>query len=278
MTRFEDSDSDDADDFEIYKFLIINMDEFLNAIKYCTMKGKWGDKSGELSSQITCKIKDNNLYLLSANRANSVAVAYRIVLRTNFENTEQNDVQFVLDLEVLPMLKTFSGEVEFIVDNDLTILQGSDSATVPLVSHHENESAIDRFSPMLIDWINEGFGPDFTFGSTKYDLTVNLDVDSLTQSIKACDTVGASNYVLNFLHDFERLYLQASKGQRKISKELQMREHSGNAATVPFAAPIHVLFQSKNEWDNRINLRLHDDMPLFASTDFAAIVVAPYMS
>ena len=99
----------------------------------------------------------------------------------------------------------------------------------------------------------------------------------MAQSIKACDTVGASNYILNF-HPNERLYLQASKGQRKISNELQMREHSGNAATVPFAAPIHVLFQSENELDNRINLRLHDDMPLFASTDFAAIVVAPYMS
>ena len=251
--------------------MIINMDSFLKAIKYCTMKGKWGDKSGELSSQITCKIEDNNLYLLSANRANSVAVAYKLVL----DNAE--DVEFVLDLEVLPMLKTFSGEVEFEVDNVLTILQGSDSATVPLVAHHENESAIDRFSPKLIDWINEGFGPDFTFSSTKYDLIVNLDADSLSQSIKACDTVGASNYVLNF-HPNERLYLQASKGQRKISNELQMREHSGNAATVPFAAPIHVLFQSENEWDNRINLRLHDDMPLFASTDFAAIVVAPYMS
>ena len=251
--------------------MIINMDSFLKAIKYCTMKGKWGDKSGELSSQITCKIEDNNLYLLSANRANSVAVAYKLVL----DNAE--DVEFVLDLEVLPMLKTFSGEVEFEVDNVLTILQGSDSATVPLVAHHENESAIDRFSPKLIDWINEGFGPDFTFSSTKYDLIVNLDADSLSQSIKACDTVGASNYVLNF-HPNERLYLQASKGQRKISNELQMREHSGNAATVPFAAPIHVLFESENEWDNRINLRLHDDMPLFASTDFAAIVVAPYMS
>jgi len=251
--------------------MIINMDSFLKAIKYCTMKGKWGDKGGELSSQITCKIEDNNLYLLSANRANSVAVAYKIVL----DNAE--DVEFVLDLEILPMLKTFSGEVEFEVDNVLTILQGSDSATIPLVAHHQNESAIDRFSPKLIDWINEGFGPDFTFGSTKYDLTVNLDADSLTQSIKACDTVGASNYVLNF-HPNERLYLQASKGQRKISKELQMREHSGNAATVPFAAPIHILFETENEWDNRINLRLHDDMPLFASTDFAAIVVAPYMS
>ena len=218
-----------------------------------------------------CKVEDNNLYLLSANRANSVAVAYKLVL----DNAE--DVEFVLDLEVLPMLKTFSGEVEFEVDNVLTILQGSDSATVPLVAHHENESAIDRFSPKLINWIDEGFGSDFTFGSTKYDLTVNLDADSLSQSIKACDTVGASNYVLNF-HPNERLYLQASKGQRKISNELQMREHSGNAATVPFAAPIHVLFQSENEWDNRINLRLHDDMPLFASTDFAAIVVAPYMS
>tara|TARA_B100000424_G_scaffold271415_1_gene274031 strand:+ start:2079 stop:2834 length:756 start_codon:yes stop_codon:yes gene_type:complete len=251
--------------------MIINMDSFLKAIKYCTMKGKWGDKSGELSSQITCKVEDNNLYLLSANRANSVAVAYKLVL----DNAE--DVEFVLDLEVLPMLKTFSGEVEFEVDNVLTILQGSDSATVPLVAHHENESAIDRFSPKLINWIDEGFGPDFTFGSTKYDLTVNLDADSLAQSIKACDTVGASNYILNF-HPNERLYLQASKGQRKISNELQMREHSGNAATVPFAAPIHVLFQSENEWNNRINLRLHDDMPLFASTDFAAIVVAPYMS
>tara|TARA_R100000329_G_scaffold100617_2_gene83009 strand:- start:148 stop:903 length:756 start_codon:yes stop_codon:yes gene_type:complete len=251
--------------------MIINMDSFLKAIKYCTMKGKWGDKNGELSSQITCKIEDNNLYLLSANRANSVAVAYKLVL----DNAE--DVEFVLDLEVLPMLNTFSGEVEFMVDNVLTILQGSNSATVPLVAHHENESAINRFSPKLINWINEGFGPDFTFGSTKYDLTVNLDADSLSQSIKACDTVGASNYILNF-HPNERLYLQASKGQRKISNELQMEEHSGNAATVPFAAPIHVLFQSENEWDNRINLRLHDDMPLFAITDFAAIVVAPYMS
>ena len=56
--------------------MIINMDEFLNAIKYCTMKGKWGDKTNVvLSSQITCKVEDNNLYLLSANRANSVAVA-----------------------------------------------------------------------------------------------------------------------------------------------------------------------------------------------------------
>ena len=58
--------------------MIINMDSFLKAIKYCTMKGKWGDKNGELSSQITCKIEDNNLYLLSANRANSVAVAYKL--------------------------------------------------------------------------------------------------------------------------------------------------------------------------------------------------------
>ena len=72
------------------------------------------------------------------------------------------------------MLKTFSGDVEFMVDNVLTILQGSDSATVPLVAHHENESAIDRFSPKLINWIDEGFGPDFTFGSTKYDLTVKI--------------------------------------------------------------------------------------------------------
>ena len=252
--------------------MIINMDEFLNAIKYCTMKGKWGDKTNVvLSSQITCKVEDNNLYLLSANRANSVAVAYKMVL----DNVE--DATFVLDLEVLPMLKTFSGEVEFEVGNILTVLQGSNTATIPLVAHHENETAIDRFSPKLINWINEGFAPDFTFGSTKYDLVVNLEVDSLTQSIKACDTVGASNYVLNF-HPNERLYLQASKGQRKISNELHMREHVGNAATVPFAAPIHILFQNKGEWDKRINLRLHDDMPLFACTDLAAIVVAPYMS
>lgn len=250
--------------------MILDINEFLNAINYCTMKGKWGNKSGVLSSQITCKVEDNKLYLLSANRANSVAVAYQIIL----ENAE--DAEFILDLEVLPMLKTFSGEVEFEVGDVLTILQGSDTATIPLVANHENEAAIDRFSLKLINWIENGFGDEFEFSSTKYDLELSVAADGLKNASKACDTVGASNYILNFQPN-ETLYLQTTKGQRKISKELEIISHKGNPATVPFAAPINILFQKKEEWDKVINMRIHDDMPLFARTSFAAIIVAPYM-
>tara|TARA_R110002020_G_scaffold120162_3_gene273899 strand:- start:542 stop:1297 length:756 start_codon:yes stop_codon:yes gene_type:complete len=251
--------------------MILDIDEFLHAITCCTMKGKWGNKSAVLSSQITCKVEDNKMYLLSANRANSVAVAYQLIL----DNAE--DANFVLDLEVLPMLKTFSGEVEFEVGNVLTILQGSDTATIPLVAHHENEVAIDRFSSNLIEWIENDFTDDFEFGNTLYDLGLSIESNSLKGAISACNTVGSSNYVLNY-HQNNRLYLQSTKGQRKISKELEMIEHFGNPATVPFAAPIDKLFQTKNDWDNTINMKIHDDMPLFARTSFAAIIVAPYMS
>ena len=246
----------------------VDIGEFLKGIKHIQMKGRWGSKNSTVSDDVTCYPNGDNVYFVSANRANSVCCAYQIPSVT----TPPEEAFSFNVAESISMIKAFSGIVNLSYSNGiLQITDDNNNCSIPLLANHESSAVIDKFAPPLIQWIEDGFEEEFGYGSVgKYDHALTVGIPALTNALKACDTTGYSNYT--FKCEDNSLEVSSSIRNKSMNRRLET-ESQGNAATVVISSPVATLFQN----DETIEMRVHDDSPLFARSNSAAILVAPHI-
>lgn len=249
------------------------------AIESIQVKGKSTTNNGfgnsSLGNYANLTLTGNNLQIWNGNSTFCVKITLTV--------EGEQDGSCVVDVSmVVPYLTSFGENTVVNVDDFMSLSSGRKKASVPLITNHPNEQALDTLKNMLLH-INYTPNPNvlFNFGKSKFEVAFTISQEQLNDAIKTCELVKTGVYKFDFNKSKEEPYagtLEISSRQNATNKYDEIitpvfRTGDGGA-TLEFSSPIHKFFQK----GQMLNIYMKDEFPLLIVSNDRLLLKAPFVS
>ena len=166
------------------------------AIESIQVKGKSTTNNGfgnsSLGNYANLTLTGNNLQIWNGNSTFCVKITLTV--------EGEQDGSCVVDVGmVVPYLTSFGENTVVNVDDFMSLSSGRKKASVPLITNHPNEQALDTLKNMLLH-INYTPNPNvlFNFGKSKFEVAFTISQEQLNDAIKTCELVKTGVYKFDF--------------------------------------------------------------------------------
>jgi len=253
-------------------FITCDSKTLANSINDLMMKGKYGEKSGSLGSQILLEGSVGQGVMLW--NADPTCIA-RLELDTVDIRGPSVSCAFDGD-EVLKFLRKIKGEVSLQISteedlhNHLCIVSEG-KVTLPLLREHSHINTINNVKKMdfVVDSSNTAMP---SFNGTAFEARCTVDVESFKNSADMCDLIGGGYTTFDFKDSNLRIF--ARNGLKSYDQQLpieQNERHIGEDATVSYTGPLHKFF------NENFVLHMRDEFPLLLLNENRFLIRAPHI-
>lgn len=247
----------------------VDSKEMQNALDKIQVKGKHlttgGFSNSSIGSLFWAELKENNLSMWNGDTTFIVCI--------NMEVEGEKDGNFIADAkEMIPFLKTFDGNVQFVIGDMIHLNQENKSANLQKVAIHSGFEAITRIRTMLGNHVVYEPVPQklFGFNKTAFEGAFTLNQEQFKNTLKACELAKSGIYKL----DYKEQNVEFSSGNNTSSKYsaiITPAYNLGEEATLEFSGPLYAFFDK----DQLLNFYVKDEFPLLIVANDRLMVKAP---